>query len=249
MPAERPSWPPRPGCSSTLWTTVPTGMFASGRQLPVVISALGAGHDHGADLESRRGQDVGLLAVHVVEQRDVGGPVGVVLDRGDLRRDAVLAALEVDAAVEALGAAAAMARGLAAVGVAAAGLLQTLDERALGLGLRDLREVGVRREATTGAGGLGLANGHALPLQPLQALEDRDRVAGAHLDDGLLPLPRAAGRVAAALGLGADRDRADVEDLDARRAPPRPGGSASCARPDGRGRCTCRWRRARSSSR
>ena len=41
VPAERPSWPPRPGCSSTLWTTVPTGMFASGRQLPTVMSAPG----------------------------------------------------------------------------------------------------------------------------------------------------------------------------------------------------------------
>ncbi len=40
-PAERPSWPPRPGCSSTLWMTVPIGMFASGRQLPTAISAPG----------------------------------------------------------------------------------------------------------------------------------------------------------------------------------------------------------------
>ena len=38
-PAERASWPPRPGCSSTLWTTVPVGIRASGRQLPTVMSA------------------------------------------------------------------------------------------------------------------------------------------------------------------------------------------------------------------
>src|SRR4051794_20273223 len=40
-PAERPSCPPRPGCSSTLWTTVPVGMFASGSALPTVMSAPG----------------------------------------------------------------------------------------------------------------------------------------------------------------------------------------------------------------
>ena len=87
VPAERPSWPPRPGCSSTLWTTVPTGMFASGRQLPTLISAPGPDMHHRADLQPRRGEDVGLLAVDVVQQRDVGGAVGVVLDRGDLRGD------------------------------------------------------------------------------------------------------------------------------------------------------------------
>ena len=40
-PAERPSWPPRPGWSSTLCTTVPVGMFASARLLPTEISAPG----------------------------------------------------------------------------------------------------------------------------------------------------------------------------------------------------------------
>jgi hypothetical protein len=44
-----------------------------------------------------------------VQQRDVGRPVGVVLDRGDLRRDVVARALEVDPPVQALGAAAAVA--------------------------------------------------------------------------------------------------------------------------------------------
>ena len=78
-------------------------------------------------------EDVTLLAVGVVQQRDVGGAVRVVLDVRDLRRDAVLAALEVDLAVQPLGAAATMARGLAAVPVAAAGLLQPLGERLLGL--------------------------------------------------------------------------------------------------------------------
>ena len=37
-PAERPSWPPRPGWSSTLWTSVPTGISDSGIALPTVMS-------------------------------------------------------------------------------------------------------------------------------------------------------------------------------------------------------------------
>ena len=85
--------------------------------------------------QARRREDVALLAVGVVQQRDVGGAVGVVLDRGDARGHAVLAPLEVDPSVEALGAAAAVARGLAAERVAPAALRQALDERALGLGL------------------------------------------------------------------------------------------------------------------
>jgi hypothetical protein len=40
-PAERASWPPRPGCISTLCTSVPTGMLASGSALPTVMSARG----------------------------------------------------------------------------------------------------------------------------------------------------------------------------------------------------------------
>ncbi len=38
-PAERAIWPPRPGCSSMLCTTVPTGMRASSMQLPTAMSA------------------------------------------------------------------------------------------------------------------------------------------------------------------------------------------------------------------
>src|SRR4051812_28281913 len=171
------------------------------------------------DAQAVRREDVALLAVDVVQQRDVRRAVRVVLDRGDLRRHAVLAALEVDLAVQPLGAAAAVAGGLAAVRVAPAALLEPLDEALLGLGLRDLREVGVGREAPAGAGGLRSADRHgSLPLEPLQALEDRDLVARAHLHDRLLPRPRAAGGQPAALGLGLDRggphlDDAHVEEL------------------------------------
>src|SRR5512133_40551 len=40
-PAERASWPPRPGFSSTLCTRVPVGMFASGSAFPGLMSAPG----------------------------------------------------------------------------------------------------------------------------------------------------------------------------------------------------------------
>src|SRR4051812_29656265 len=50
--------------------------------------------------------------------------------------------------------------------------------------------------------GLGLRIGMVLALlEALQALEDRDRVAGLDLHDGLLPLTGAAARVAPALRL------------------------------------------------
>src|SRR5581483_3770446 len=78
------------------------------------------GLDDGADPELRRREDVALRPVRVVEQRDARRPVGVVLDRGHLRGDAVLLALEVDDAVAALVPAALVARGDAAVRVATA---------------------------------------------------------------------------------------------------------------------------------
>src|SRR5690349_14304830 len=59
--------------------------------------------DRGALAHPERRDDVALLAVGEVQQRDAGGAVGVVLDVRDLRRHAVLVvATEVDDAVGAL---------------------------------------------------------------------------------------------------------------------------------------------------
>src|ERR1700744_5144283 len=58
-----------------------------------------------------------------------------------------------------------------------------------------------------------LACGSAL-LGRLERLEDRNRIALAQLDDGLLPLPRATGGLPAALGLGLHRGGADLDHLD-----------------------------------
>ena len=147
MPAERPSWPPRPGLQLDV---VDDGADRDAAQRQRVADGdvdLRAGLDVHADPQAVRRQDVALLAVEVVQQRDVGGAVRVVLDRGDLGRHAVLGALEVDHAVRALGAAAAVAGGLAAVGVAAAGLLEALVSDFSGLGLGDLGEVRERRRS------------------------------------------------------------------------------------------------------
>src|SRR3990167_3123346 len=68
-----------------------------------------------------RVQDVALLAVGVVQQGEVGGAVRVVLDGGDAGGDAFLVAAEVDEAVHALVAPAAVPGADAPQAVAPAG--------------------------------------------------------------------------------------------------------------------------------
>ena len=121
---------------------------------------LGAGDDDVAHGKALGAQDVGLGTVDVVEQRDAGGAVGVVLDRGDLGRHAVLVALEVDDAVLTLVAAALVAGGHAALVVAAGLLGQGLEQRLLGLVGRDLGEVRDRLPAPACAGGLEVLDSH-----------------------------------------------------------------------------------------
>ena len=56
-------------------------------------------HERVPDPDLVRGEDVALLAVHVVQQRDAGVAVRVVLDMGDLGSDPVLLPAEVHDAV------------------------------------------------------------------------------------------------------------------------------------------------------
>jgi len=108
-----------------------------------------------------RRDDVALLAVGVVQQRDPSGAVRVVLDVRDLGRHAVLVVTtEVDDAVRALVTATLVTNGDPAVHVAAALAVQRTDERLLGSGARDLGEVGDRGSAATRSCGLVLANAH-----------------------------------------------------------------------------------------
>src|SRR4051812_1628625 len=122
---------------------------------------VGARLDHGALTEVLGGDDVALLAVGVVQQRDAGGAVGVVLDVRDLGRDAVLVvAPEVDDAVGALVTAALVPGGDAAVHVASTLAVQGTDERLLRLGPRDLDEVGDAGTTTAGRRRLVFADTH-----------------------------------------------------------------------------------------
>src|ERR1043166_949560 len=88
-----------------------------------------AGDHHVALRQPLRREDVGDLAVVILEQREEAGPVRVVLDALDPRRDVELAALEVDAAERLLVAAAAKTHGGAAIVVAPAGGMLALGER------------------------------------------------------------------------------------------------------------------------
>ncbi len=123
----------------------------------------GARLDDVAHLEALGSQDVALLTVGVVQQSDAARSVGVVLDRGNLRRDGVLVALEVDDAVLLLVTATAVARSLAAVAVAPAGTGLGGEQRLLGVVLGDLREVRDRLEPTTRARGFAITQCHGLP--------------------------------------------------------------------------------------
>src|SRR5208283_6208913 len=89
--------------------------------------------DFGADFEAVGSEDVGLDAVGIVEQRDIGGAIGIVFQRGDDGRNPVAVALEVDQAKTALVSAAAMARGHAAAIIASAGALDRYQQALLGL--------------------------------------------------------------------------------------------------------------------
>src|SRR3954453_22743125 len=132
------------------------------RQVVARLDVCGrAGLDHGALTQVLRRDDVALLAIGVVEQRDPGGAVGVVLDVRDLGRDAVLVvATEVDDPVGALVTAALVTGGDPALVVAAALLGQGARQRLLRRGPGDLDEVGHRGASTARGGRLVLADGH-----------------------------------------------------------------------------------------
>src|SRR6476661_1649830 len=114
-------------------------------------------------LQAVRRDDVALLAVDVVQQRDAARAVGVVLDVRDLGRDAVLVvAPEVDHPVGALVPAALVPGGDPTVRVATALAVQGADERLLRVVSRDLDEVGDAAAAAARRRRLVLADAHCL---------------------------------------------------------------------------------------
>src|SRR5262249_50660083 len=143
-------------------------------------------------LEVLRRDDVPLLAVGVVQQRDPGGPVRVVLDVGDLGRHAVLVnPLEVDQPVLAFVPTALMPGSDLALRVTTAPAMQRAYQRLLRRRPGDLGEVGDARPATTGSRRLVLANSHCLYPSAHRAAEGLDPVALSELHDralGVVPL-------------------------------------------------------------
>ena len=98
------------------------------------------GNNRVAHFQAERLENVPFLPVRVGQQRDARRAIRVVLDRRDLRRDIVFVALEVDDSVHPLVAAAAPPRSELSAVVAAARLMQRLDERLVRLGRCDIVE-------------------------------------------------------------------------------------------------------------
>src|ERR1039457_21610 len=171
----------------------------------------GAGDDRLADREAGGCNDVALLPVGVGEKSDARRSVRVVLDGGDLRRDVLLVASEVDVAIALLVSTASPPGREVAAAVAAAGLELPARERLLRRGLRDLREVGRGPLAETGRRGFVRLDGHGA-LHPFE--EGWKLLALRQLHVGLLAILGPADRLADLLDLPGHGDDADGVHLD-----------------------------------
>src|SRR3954468_14691984 len=196
-----------------------TGRDVAQRQVVARLDVgAGTGLDDVALGEVLRSDDVALLTVGVVQQRDARRAVGVVLDVRDLGRDAVLVvATEVDDAVSTLVAATLVPGGDLAGRVATAGSAQRTQQRLLRGGAGDLGEVRDARTATTGGRRLVLADAHC-QLSPLRggSAEDLNRLAlGRKSHDGALGVLALAEAGACPLPLALAVGRVDADHLDA----------------------------------
>src|SRR5258705_6715226 len=140
----------------------------------------GTGNHAVADVQALRRQDVALLAVAVVQQHDARGPVGIVLDARDARRNSELVAPEIDAPVLPLVPAAHIPARDVALVVAPTRPPQRLEQRLLRLRLGDFGEVGDRAEARGRRHRPKLSDAHL-------ALEHLNSVALFEGDDCLFP--------------------------------------------------------------
>src|SRR5207249_1257748 len=169
---------------------------------------LRAGLDLVADAEPDRRQDVALLPVRVVEERDPGRAVRIVLDGRHPGRHALLLALEVHEPVEALVPPAPVPDGHPAEVVPAARLAQRRGERGLRRLLGDLVEIGTRLEAATGRRRSELDGGH-----PSGSLEEVDAAPLGERHVGLLPVRAPAEMATHAPRLAEEAGRPHLLDL------------------------------------
>src|SRR5690606_34553919 len=116
-----------------------------------------------ASLHSDGGDHISLVAVGVLQQRDVGRTDRVILDAVDLRRNSVFSATEVDHPVHLLVPTAAVPGGDLALIVPTAGFRLALEQVPLGRVARgQFRKVADRRVASSGACRLVDSNAHNL---------------------------------------------------------------------------------------
>ena len=71
-------------------------MFRSGHGVTGADRRTASAHELVTGFDATRRDDVAALAIDVLQQRQVGRPIRVVLQALDSRRDAVFVALEVD---------------------------------------------------------------------------------------------------------------------------------------------------------
>src|SRR6266581_980566 len=118
------------------------------------------GHDHVTRLEAEGGDDVALLTVLVVEERDARRAARIVLDPRHHGRDADLLAPEIDVAEHPLGPAAPMPDGDPPIHVAATTPLLRAEQALLRRLLRDLLVGQLRHVAPGRRGGLERPDSH-----------------------------------------------------------------------------------------
>src|SRR5215469_3256679 len=171
--------------------------------------------------QALRAQDVALLAVGVVQQRDPRGAVRVVLHVRHLGGYAVLVrAAEVDQPVGALVTAALVPGGDPAVHIPPAPGVQRTDERLLRLAASDLGEVRAARAPPARGSRLVLADGHVCSSScRVRGLGDRpakdvDPLACRQRHDGPLGVGALAPAVPGTAALARAVDRVDAGHLD-----------------------------------
>ena len=127
-------------------------MLASGQRVPRFDVRFGAADDLIPHLQAQGRQDVALLAVLVVQQRNPGRAVGVVLDGGHLGRHLELVPLEIDDPIQALVSAAPVPGSAPADVVSAPRFLEGLEQASFRLDFADLAEIRDRLEAPSRGG-------------------------------------------------------------------------------------------------
>src|SRR5581483_8342888 len=180
--------------------------------VPEIGSGVRTADDFGPDLQADRRDDVTLLAVFVLQQRQAGGAARIVFDCDHVGLDLALLAFEIHVADLLLVALADSAAGDATVAIATAGLLAREHQALLGLGLRDLV---IRRDRDVSRGRRQWSKGSY--WHKISALGQRNFLAFFQGHDGLLPtrgLPRLGGPLAAILAPHVQRVHLDDVHLE-----------------------------------